>query len=246
MQGLILAAGMGKRLKELTAGQPKCMVKANGISLAERMLRQLDSLGLSRILIVTGYRAEDLTRYVDSLGLSVPVEYIDNPVYETTNNIYSFYLAGEEAAREDTLLLESDLIFEEEILKGLVEDPRPSLAVADHYADWMDGTVLTLGEDDSIQGIFFKNEFREEMKDRYYKTVNIYKLDREFLRHKFLPFLSAYMEAMGKNVYYEAVLKPILTLPEPGIEAFRLSGQKWYEVDNVEDLRAAEKLFPVQ
>ena len=133
MQAIILAAGMGKRLKALTAGNTKCMVKVNGVSLIERALRQLDDLDLSRIVLVIGYRGQQLRDYVETLDVRTPIEYVDNPVYDRTNNIYSLYLASDYLEREDTLLLESDLIFEPGVLRALVDDPRPSLALIDKY-----------------------------------------------------------------------------------------------------------------
>lgn len=113
MQAIILAAGMGKRLKELTANNTKCMVKVNGVTLIERMLRQLDALKLDRIVIVVGYEGEKLTQYVNALSIATPVVFVDNPVYDKTNNIYSLSLAKEFLLQDDTLLLESDLIFED-------------------------------------------------------------------------------------------------------------------------------------
>ena len=93
MQGLILAAGMGRRLGELTKNNPKCMVTVNGVTLIERMLRQLEALHLSRVVIVVGYRGQQLIDYIATLGLSTPITYINNPIYDRTNNIYSLALA---------------------------------------------------------------------------------------------------------------------------------------------------------
>ena len=138
MQAIILAAGMGKRLKDLTANNTKCMVKVNGITLIERSLRQLDELGLKQIVIVVGYEGKKLIDFISTLGIHTPILYVDNPIYDKTNNIYSLALAKEYLLEDDTLLLESDLIFEEGILKKLMEDPRETLALVDKYESWMD------------------------------------------------------------------------------------------------------------
>ena len=105
MQAVILAAGMGKRLKELTRDCTKCMVKVGGVMLIDRMLRQLEQFCLSRIVIVTGYEGQKLTDHVRSLELKTPVFFIQNPVYDKTNNIYSLSLAGDRLREEDTILL---------------------------------------------------------------------------------------------------------------------------------------------
>ena len=89
MQAIILAAGMGKRLKGLTENNTKCMVEVNGVTLAERMLSQLDRKHLSRIVIVTGYEGQKLVDYISGLNISTPVVYVANTVYDRTNNIYS-------------------------------------------------------------------------------------------------------------------------------------------------------------
>ena len=151
MQGLILAAGMGKRLKELTQNNTKCMVKVNGVTLIERVLHQLDRLHFSRIVIVVGYEGKKLVDYIAALGIQTPICYVDNPIYDKTNNIYSLALAKDYLLQEDTLLLESDLIFEDNVLEVLLEDPRPTLALVDKYESWMDGTCVKIGEDDSIE-----------------------------------------------------------------------------------------------
>ena len=189
MQGMILAAGMGRRLKELTKDNTKCMVKVNGVTLIERMLRQMDKLYLSRIVIVVGYEGQKLIDYIATLHIKTPVCFVNNPVYDKTNNIYSLALAKEYLIREDTLLLESDLIFEEGVLSMLLEDKRETLALVDKYESWMDGTCMRLGEDDTIVSIVSGKRFTFEDISTYYKTVNVYKFSRHFSETHYVPFL---------------------------------------------------------
>ena len=149
MQAIILAAGMGKRLKDLTQNNTKCMVKVNGITLIERLLRILDKKKLSRIVIVVGYEGQKLIDFIKTLEIQTMIEYIDNPIYDKTNNIYSLALANEYLVSEDTLLFESDLIFEESLVDCLLEDERETLALVDKYESWMDGTCMVLDEQDT-------------------------------------------------------------------------------------------------
>ena len=243
MQALILAAGMGKRLKELTAGNTKCMVKVNGITIIERALRILDKKQLSRIVLVVGYRGQDLIDYIGTLGIQTPIEYVDNPIYNKTNNIYSLALAKDYLMKEDTLLLESDLVFEETLVDVLLEDSRPNLALADKYESWMDGTCMVLDAEDCIIDFIPGKHLRYDKREKYYKTVNIYKFSKEFSRSTYIPFLEAYAKAMGNNEYYESVIKLIAMLETKEIRAKRLNGQVWYEIDDVQDLDIAESLF---
>ena len=243
MQAIILAAGMGKRLKELTQNNTKCMVKVNGVALIDRMLHQIDRQHLSRIIIVVGYEGQKLIDYIGTLDIQTPITYINNPIYDKTNNIYSLALAKDWLVKDDTLLFESDLIFEDSVLEALVSDPRETLALVDKYESWMDGTCVKLGEDDSIEAFVPGKKFKfNEIKD-YYKTVNLYKFSKHFSETHYVPFLDAYQAALGENEYYEQVLRVITMLDEPEIKAKRLSGQCWYEIDDVQDLDIAESIF---
>ena len=243
MQAIILAAGMGKRLKELTSEATKCMVKVNGVAMIDRMMGHLDKLGLSRIVVVVGYEGKKLMDYIDALGVSTPIVYVDNNVYNKTNNIYSLYLAKDYLVQEDTILLESDLVFEEAVLHRLINHPYPSLVLVDKFESWMDGTVVTLDEQDNIQSFVAKREFDFNRIDEYYKTVNIYKFSKEFSELYYVPFLEIYCKALGTNEYYEQVLKVITFLEDPHIKAVKLEGEKWYEIDDVQDLDIAETIF---
>lgn len=243
MQGLILAAGMGKRLKELTQDNTKCMVRVNGVTMIERMLRQLDKLYLSRIVIVIGYEGQKLIDYIDTLSIQTPICYVNNPIYEKTNNIYSLALAKDYLLSADTLLLESDLIFEDSVLQVLLDDPRETLALVDKYESWMDGTCIKIGDDDTIEAFVPGKKFVFEDIPKYYKTVNIYKFSKHFSEKYYVPFLEAYSKALGNNEYYEQVLRVITMLDDPEIKAKKLEGQLWYEIDDIQDLDIASSMF---
>lgn len=243
MQAVILAAGMGKRLKELTQENTKCMVKVNGVTLIDRMLHQIEKQNLSRIIIVVGYQGKKLIDYIGTLNIRTPIVFVENPIYDKTNNIYSLALAKDYLIKEDTILLESDLIFEDSVLDVLLSDPRDTLALVDKYESWMDGTCVKISADDKIEAFVPGKNFKfKEIKD-YYKTVNLYKFSQHFSEKYYVPFLAAYQSALGENEYYEQVLRVITMLDDPKIRAKRLSGQKWYEIDDIQDLDIAESIF---
>lgn len=243
MQAIILAAGMGKRLGELTQGDTKCMVKVNGIPLIDRTLTQLSKLALSRVIIVIGYKGENLKNYVGNEYKGLKIEYINNPVYDTTNNIYSLSLAKEELQKEDTLLIESDLIFDDALFPMIVNDPYPNLALVAKYETWMDGTMVCIDADCNIVNFVPKQAFRYEDVDVYYKTVNIYKFSREFSSNEYVPFLDAYSKVMGNNEYYEQVLRVLTLLHSSTLKALPISDEKWYEIDDIQDLDIASTIF---
>lgn len=243
MQSIILAAGMGSRLGALTAENTKCMVKVNEVTLIERLLSQLEDLKLSRIVIVTGYKGKKLQDYIKTLGIKTEIVFVDNPIYDKTNNIYSLYLARNYLLSEDTMLFESDIIFDDKIIKSLYADKRETLAVVAQYESWMDGTVVRLSDDDEILDVIPGKDFDYSQKEHYFKTVNVYKFSKTYSTQYYVPFLEAYIHAVGNNVYYENVLRILTMLDNTGIHAMRLNGEKWYEIDDIQDLEIASSLF---
>lgn len=243
MQAIILAAGMGKRLGELTKNNTKCMVEVDGVRLIERALRILDRKNLNRIILVVGYQHENLMSFVNSLGIQTKIEFIINKLYDKTNNIFSLSLAKEQMTEDDTLLLESDLIFEECLIDMLLEDKRDSLVLVDKFESWMDGTCIVVDQDDNITDFIPGKLLQYREKEQYYKTVNIYKFSADFSKNVYIPFLEAYAKVMGNNEYYEAAIKLILLLDKNTMKAKRLQGELWYEIDDMQDLDIAQTLF---
>lgn len=242
MQAIILAAGMGRRLKSLTKYNTKCMVSVNGQTLIERMLLFLEKLNFSRIIIVVGYKAENLINYVKNLEINTEIIFIHNYEYEHTNNIFSLYLAKSELEKEDTILLESDIIFEYEMLEELYFDSSPNVAIVSKWESWMDGTVVVLDDATKVTQIIDKKHFDYLKVNEYYKTVNIYKFSKEFSKNKYIPFLEAYIRVFGNNQYYEQVLRVITLIDKADLKAF-ITERKWYEIDDVLDLDVAELIF---
>lgn len=243
MQAVILAAGMGKRLGELTKENTKCMIEVNGVTLIERLLFQLDNLNLDRIVLVVGYQASKLQDFVNTLPIKTKIVYVENDIYEKTNNIYSLYLAKNYLKDDDTLLFESDLIVEDRVINKLINDNYPDLALVAKFESWMDGTVVTIDENNNIVRFIPPQSFKFEEIPYYYKTVNIYKFSRKFSETLYLPFLEAYCSALGKNEYYEQVLRVITLLDRPGIKALPLDDEHWYEIDDIQDLDIAASIF---
>ena len=243
MQAVILAAGMGRRLGELTGDNTKCMLEVNGVKLIDRALESLAECNLSRIVLVVGYKRENVMRYVGNSYKGVEIVYVENPIYDKTNNIYSLYLAKEYLEAEDTLLLESDLIYEPAVVHRIVENDYPNLALVDKYESWMDGTVVLLNEECKIKNFISKRDFKYSEIDNYYKTVNIYKFSKEFSATHYVPFLEAYCHALGRNEYYEQVLKVITLLDDSPLKALPLQGEQWYEIDDIQDLDIASGMF---
>ena len=243
MQAIILAAGMGKRLGEYTKNNTKCMVPVNGTPLIDRTLNQLSKQGLNRVVIVVGYEGKKLMDYLGTERNGLKIKYVNNPIYDKTNNIYSLALAKEQLQEDDTLLIESDLIFDDGMFGLLLNNPFPNLALVAKYETWMDGTMVKIDRENNIVNFVTKAAFNYDEVGSYYKTVNIYKFSKEFSRTKYVPFLDAYSKAVGNNEYYENVLRIISFLSKSDLKALPITNEKWYEIDDKQDLDIAEALF---
>ncbi len=235
---------MGRRLGELTKENTKCMVEVNGVRLIDRLLGQLSGLSLRRVIIVVGYQGQNLMDYIGHrYDGRLTIEYAENPIYDKTNNIYSLSLVKEKMLEDDTLLIESDLIFSDRLFQMILEDEYPNVALVAKYESWMDGTMVRIDEARNIVNFVPKKAFRYEDVEEYYKTVNIYKFSRDFCEQKYVPFLEAYCHALGNNEYYEQVLRVITLLDSAELKALPVGDEKWYEIDDIQDLDIAETIF---
>ena len=243
MQAVILAAGMGRRLKEHTKDKTKCMVKVGGMTLIERGLRILDEENLSRIIIVTGYQAQGLTLHVDSLGLRTPVIYVNNSEYETSSNLYSLMLARQYLEAEDTLVIESDIIYEKAVVDRILGAGDECLTFVSKPKPWMDGSIVTLDKAGFIRDFIGADNFEFKDMDSYYKTVSMYKLGKDYLNKVYLPLLSAYVQAWGARTHYESALKVVAFKEQSVIKAMVLDSEKWYEINDIQDMDIAETIF---
>lgn len=248
MQALILAAGTGSRLKQYTEKVPKCMVPVNGVPMIEREIEALIDAGIKHLCIGLGYKAEILRKFLfenfdDNRLKGMRIDFIENPVYDHTNNIYSLYLAKDFFEKDDTILLESDLVFNKHLIGDLITSKEPNLAAVSHYKDWMDGTCTILDSSDNILDFILKNAQKPNDMEKYYKTVNIYKFSRHFISSYYMPFLQTYMKVFGKNNYYETCLKFLVQTDPTLLKGFKVPADAWYEIDNPDDLKAAEERF---
>lgn len=243
MQAVILAAGMGRRLKEHTRDKTKCMVMVGGQTLIERSMRILDQERLSRIILVTGYQAQGLKEHVDSLGLATPVIYVDNADYETTGNLYSLLLAKDYLAEEDTLVVESDIIYEKALVDRILAEKEECLTFVSKPKPWMDGSIVTLDAGGYIRDFIGADNFSFQDMDSYYKTVSMYKLGRDYLNKVYLPLLNAYVQAWGNRTHYESALKVVAFKEQSVIRAIVLDKEKWYEINDIQDMDIAETIF---
>lgn len=240
---VILAAGLGIRLQNLTNNAPKCLVEVNGKSILERQLECLDNNGIRNTTIVVGYKREKIIDKIGSRFGNMEVRYIVNEAYEKTNNIYSLWLARE-ILLSGCVLLEADIFFEDAVIRRICESVNGDIAVLAKYRDFMDGTMVELNGDGTLKDMYLKRDQSEDFPCRnMYKTVNIYAISKTFAWEFFVPMLDEKIEKGIVNEYYELVLKEIVKAGRAGLHGLLIDDLKWYEIDTMADLNAAREIF---
>src|SRR5580704_1249286 len=244
MQAVILAAGRGRRMEPLSRSCHKALLEIGGTTILGRAMDSLIAAGVSPITIVTGYRADDITGFINAEYPETAVHFVANDDYATTNNIVSFALALESLDYDDdVILIECDLLFDPRLIKELADYPAKNVALVDRYRTGMDGTVVAT-EDGYVTQVFPTAsqgaDFRYQDK---FKTLNIYRFDRNFCQRTLSPMVSAYARHVDANCYYELVLGMLANIPQHRIAAQVVGESDWVEVDDPNDLAVAKFAF---
>ncbi len=235
---LLLAAGIGSRLYPLSKNAPKCLTKVSGVSILERLVANLSQHGFKRLVVVTGYLEKCIKDFLGTQIGDIAIDYIFSPLYKTTNNIYSLWMARE-IINEPFLLLESDLVFDESLLKSMLYPNK--IAVA-KMQPWMDGTYVTINQSQQIKA-FFKNN-KAPLTVNSYKTVNIYCISLSSW-HRIVKKLDQHISDGKTGDYYEIIFAEMIADGSLSFDMVSFDSKPWYEIDTIEDLAKAEKLFPL-
>ena len=251
---VLLAAGTGTRLKPLTDDAPKCLSEVSGVAILQRLVHSLCDHGFKRLVIVVGYLDHRVREFLDENSDQIVIEFVINPRFATTNNLYSLWLARN-AVNEPCLLLESDVVFDSSLLLEMLQPGR--MAVSEMQT-WMNGTTVTvdsakrvtafqMGSAPTIRKIAVGNIASAEAvtSETFHKTVNIYSFSRDTWR-LFVDRISSHVSAGRVNEYYETVLAEMLHDGSLSFDAVPFDGGRWYEIDTLEDLREAELMFPLE
>jgi len=244
MKALILAAGLGNRMRPLTDTVHKTLLKIGDETIIERIINGLKANGIRNIVIVTGYRADELKQFLLGRYAQINFTFVNNPRYRETNNIFSLALAFNEIEiDDDILLIESDLIYEDRVISKIINNPYPNTALLDKYRSGMDGTVVAVSKDiiTSIIPPHLQDE-KFDFSDKY-KTLNIYKFSRDFCSKNFRKLLTYYANVIDDNCYYELILGILIYVQKEVIHAEILHGEEWSEVDDPNDLRVSDFVF---
>jgi histidinol-phosphate/aromatic aminotransferase/cobyric acid decarboxylase-like protein/choline kinase len=244
MKAIILAAGLGRRMRPLTDQTHKTLLPIAGTTILNRLLTSLRDCDVRDICVVTGYRSEELTRAVRDHVSDLNVEFVHNPQYEVTNNVFSMALALESiSVDDDILLIESDLIVDPRVMHQIVHTRHENAALVDRYHPGLDGTVVSVDGNDAITQVYpsYLQDDMFDFSDKY-KTLNIYRFDKDFMRSTFRQMLSFYSRSIDANCYYELLLGVLIFMRAATVYAEYVR-HPWAEVDDPNDLMSAEFEF---
>ncbi|TVQ70349.1 MAG: phosphocholine cytidylyltransferase family protein [Balneolaceae bacterium] len=234
---LMLAAGTGSRLRPHTEKIPKCLVEVGGKPLLAHVLEALEVRGFRRFVIITGYRHKLIDEFLEQYDTPLDVETVFNDQYDSTNNIYTLWFAGK-FVDEPFLLLESDLIFEPDVLAELC---RPDRIALDRYnPELHSGTTATVTACGHLASLFINDPAPPDAFT--YKTVNIYSFSRETWRAVH-PALEKKLAAGNVDSFYEAAIRDLVDEGAIRLKMADFSDSWWDEIDSEVDLDRANRNF---
>jgi len=206
------------------------------MSILERLISNLNQHGFKRLVVVTGHLENRIRDFLGDQRGDIAIEYIFSPLYKTTNNIYSLWMARE-IINEPFLLIESDLVFDESLLDAMLYPDR--IAVAKKQP-WMNGTCVTINQSQQVKAFLAGNA--DSFGETKYKTVNIYSFSLNSW-HCIVKKIDQQISDGKVNDYYETVFADMIVDGTLSFKTVSFGGKPWYEIDTVEDLAEAEKLF---
>jgi len=244
VQAIVLAAGRARRMEPISHHVHKALLPIGGSTILGRIVTNLEAIGVRRLTVVTGYRAQDVHDFLDQSHPELDVRYVHNSRFDHTNNIVSLAMAFDSISYdEDVILCECDLLLDENVMKRFEECPEPNVALVDRWRPGMDGTVITVREG-LVDAVYPPERQGEDFSYAdTYKTLNVYRFSASFVRSTLHPLLSAYADTIDDNCYYEVVLAMLASLPKYRIAAQMIGSGSWIEVDDPNDLANARFQF---
>ena len=238
MIGVILAAGMAKRLRPLTDTKPKCLLKVGDRTLLERTIDAMAATGITELVVVTGYRGEMIREWINAHRQTLKWTFIDNADYEHNNNIYSLWLAGQVVRGQEFLLMDSDILCDPQAVAEVARQEEPALALNRHE----------LGEEEMKIVVDQDNRITEisktcRVEDAVGESVGIEKMTAAYSEALYRE-LDQMIEKEGLiDIFYERAFERLI----PQGHTFKVVDTTRffsYELDTPEDFERATALLP--
>jgi len=239
-KSVILAAGLGSRLKPLTDEVPKCLTEINGKPIIKQEIEILEKNCIQETVVVVGYMGDVVINKIGFRYRNMKISYLWNKIYDETNTIYSAWLARK-YLEDGAILIEGDTFFEEALVyKVLARDKDRTFWIADRFMPEYEGSMSIIDKNSRIVEIRIVRGQLAQYKDNYYKSTGILKITSEYGK-KFSQWLDEEVKKGNVNIYYDLVIAK--HLHDYPIYVYDVTGLKWAELDSLEDLKRAEKIF---
>ena len=241
MKAVILAAGVASRLRPLTNDCPKCLLKVGNRSLLQRSMDALKQNGLSEFVIVTGYLHEQIEEFVKATYPDVKVTFIHNSIYDSTNNIYSLWLARPEADGEEILLLDSDLLYDPAIIRCVLDAPEENLLTLICHELGEEEMKVVVDANGAITAL---NKTCNPA-DAIGESLGIERMGRSYTKALYEE-LEVMMEKEGlSNIFYERAFERLLPKGHT-YKVLDVTDLFSCELDTVEDFNTAKQRIPAE
>lgn len=241
IKAIILIAGRGSRLKPLTDSVPKCLTEINGKTILENMLESLEREGVKESILVVGYMGDKIKEKIGDKFGRMNIKYVENEIYDKTNSSYSLWLALKNLDSE-ILILEGDVFFENELLARFLKSPSSNSIIVEKYGKELDGSFVEIKDKKVSDWIHKSRRSADFILEDKFKTVNVHKFDANFVNHILKPFLERHTKETNGAEPMEYIMQDIVKNNNE-ITAFETGNLKWFEIDDLNDLKIAEEIF---
>lgn len=240
MIGVILAAGMAKRLRPLTDMKPKCLLEVGGKTLLQRIVEAMAATDISEFVVVTGYRGEMIRDFLDNLNNlgNLRISYIDNPDYEHNNNIFSLWLSMQQLHGQEVLLMDSDILCDPEAVRRVAGQPCSALAMQRHELGEEEMKIVV-----DAAGCITEISKTCRVADAIGESVGIEKMTSAYSEALYQELLQMILEEGLIDIFYERAFERLI----PQGHTFKVVDTTdlfSYELDTPEDFRNATASMP--
>ncbi|MCG8558563.1 MAG: phosphocholine cytidylyltransferase family protein [Hyphomicrobiales bacterium] len=239
---VILAAGLGSRLRPLTRARPKPLVEVHGVPILHNTLACLARAGVRRATIVVGYRKELIVQSCGRSFAGVRITYCESSVFDRTGSAYSLWLARD-ALCEDSLLIEGDVMFESRVVDRLLHAAPGDVAAVAPFTPPMTGSAVRLTPAAQVASVHLSQTADNPREARLFKLVNLTRFSGRTLRERIVPALGELVTLRSRTAYVEQLLEQLIDRGELELATTQCGDLKWFEIDSPDDLRIAERIF---
>jgi len=239
MKAIILAAGVGSRIRPLTNNCPKCLLKVDGKTILEMMISHIQDCGINEVIFVLGYLREQIKEYVKTNFPDLNAHFVTNERYEDTNTGYSLMLTKDLIADTPFIKFDADVVFDKEILKNLIECEHENCLCVDKNIN-LDAEEIKVIVKDNNRVV--KASKTVDPKEAVGESIGIEKISGETAKVLFAELELMMEDEQNHQEYYEGAYERLIENHVP-FYALDITGLKWVEIDTQEDFATAKEIF---